>query len=233
MQKAKVSAIVLSQKKDKKLKNTLDSLTWCQQVIVINKPEIKDFSKVRNLVMKKATQPWILYVDSDEIVTDQLAQEIKSSIKSKKINGFYLKRQDVFLGKTLNFGETANVRFIRLAQKNTGKWLRPVHEVWQIKGKTQTLRYPLLHYPHDSINKFYHKVTKYAQIEADFRIKTNPSSQSKILLQLLLFPPLKFIFNYIFRLGFLDGFPGLVMASMMSLHSALVRINLYHAQQNN
>lgn len=110
--------------------------------------------------------------------------------------------------------ETANVRLLRLGKKDAGQWRRPVHEVWEISGPVGVLKNPLRHYPHPAIHEFIQTINRYTDLETGkfsyFRLFANPIG--------------KFIQNYFFRLGFLDGFPGFVMAYMMSFYSLVVRV---------
>ena len=68
--------------------------------------------------------------------------------------GYLFKRDDYIFGKKLNYGETASVRLLRLARKSAGKWRRNVHEVWDVQGRTKTLKNSLQHYPHQTLKEF-------------------------------------------------------------------------------
>lgn len=246
-----ITAIVVTKNETNSITRCLNSLKWCDQVIIIddyskdNTDKIAkqlgaqvykrhlnhDFAAQRNFGLKKAKSDWVLFIDADEEVSHKLKTEIKNEITNVHMyQGYFIKRQNYFMGKKLNFGETAQVKLLRLAKRNSGKWHRPVHEVFKITGNTKILKNPLKHYPHQSIKEFYDHISRYAKIEADYRATPSPS-KLKVLFELIFFPPAKFFLNYFFRLGFLDGFPGLIMASMMSLHSFLVRLQLYKPQK--
>lgn len=192
-------------------------------IITINQPNIKDFSKVRNLEMEKVKTDWVLFLDSDEKLTPELNQEIKKAIQSNNYN-YQLKRQDHFLGKKLRFGETSKFRSIRLIQRGTGKWQGRVHETFDSKLPTKTLKNPLIHQRNLTITQFVNRLNNYSSIRA-------LEEKHFSLFKLLTYPPLKFLHNYFLRLGFLDGSPGLIMAWLMSLHSLMVRIKVY--EKNN
>src|SRR3989344_9045983 len=93
----------------------IDNLT----IITLNQPGIKDFAIARNQAMAKAKTGWILFVDSDEKVTEKLEAEIKAAIKNQRFN-YQLRRTDAFQGRTLKYGETAAVKLIRLIQPGSG-----------------------------------------------------------------------------------------------------------------
>ena len=239
-----LSAVVLTKNEENSLAGCLRSLRFCDEIVVIDdfsqdqtreiakkfgarvfRRQLKnDFSAQRNFGLQKAKGDWVLFVDADEEVPPALQKEILQAIKAANFNGFYLKRQDYFLGKPLRFGETARVRLLRLAKKNCGRWQMPVHEVWQIKGRLGQLKNPLLHRRKLTIAQFMEKINRYSSIRARqlYRqgVKTN-------WLLILAYPIAKFVYNYFGRLGFLDGQVGFVMAAMMSVHSFLVRAKLY------
>ncbi len=231
--------IIVSSDSDKnQLRKARGSIWFADEVIVVReKFPVSDFSKVRNRALERAKGEWVLFVDSDEIISKDLSLEIKSQIselktqnqnsnfKTNGVAGFYIKRKDCFLGRWLEHGETANIRLLRLAKKNAGRWTRPVHEVWKINGKLGELKNPLLHYSHETVEGMVEKLDRYSGIEAEYRNKkqVNRLTGYQVITEMILFPVGKFIQNYIFRLGFLDGMEGFIHAGMMSGHSFLVR----------
>ena len=233
----KLSAIILTKDgNDLKFKKAVESVSFADEVLVVKeKFPISDFSEVRNRALDRAKEEWVMFLDSDEEVSNELKEEIKAFInknynnyKNYNISGIYLKRWDRFLGRWLEYGETANVSLLRLARKDAGHWIRPVHEVWKIKGETGEFKNPLLHYSHDSVEEMVEKIDIYSGIEAEYRSKkqVNRLSGYQVITEMILFPVGKFIQNYILRLGFLDGMAGLIHAGMMSFHSFLVRAKL-------
>lgn len=193
-------------------------------IITLDQSDIYDFALVRNKELAKANTPWVLFLDSDEVISQKLEAEIELAIKNTQVAAYYIKRQDIFLGKYLKHGETGNAKFIRLARKDYGKWVRPVHEVWEGQGRVDTLTNPLLHYSHKSISSFLDKINLYSSIDAQYRFQSGKKSN---LGKIAFYPILKFILNYVFKLGFMDGVPGVIMAMMMSFHSYLTWTKLY------
>ncbi|MBI2310003.1 glycosyltransferase family 2 protein [Candidatus Collierbacteria bacterium] len=227
----KLTAIVLIGQNDKmKAKQAIDSLSFADEIIVVKeKFPINDFGEVRNRALDRAKGEWVLFVDSDEKVTQQLAREIKRVIKFSS-QGYFLQRQDKFLGRWLKHGETASVKLLRLAKKNAGRWVRPVHEVWKVKGETGELKNPLLHYSHEAVEGMVEKLDRYSGMEAGYKNRQMVRWLEWLkwlnCIRLISFPVGKFVLNYFFRLGFLDGMEGFIHAGMMSGHSFLVRAKL-------
>ncbi|MCJ7792779.1 MAG: glycosyltransferase family 2 protein [Candidatus Marinimicrobia bacterium] len=238
-----ISIAILTKNEDKNIEGCLKSLEWCDEIMVIDDfsedktvamarklgaqvfqhPLNNDFAQQRNFALTKAKGDWVLFVDADERISPELAQEIQQEIKKNKNKAFVFKRQDFFMGKALKHGETAQVRLLRMAKKG-GQWERPVHEVWQVPWLAYTLKNPLLHYPHPSITQFLDQANFHSTLHAQVLKKEGV----RFSLFRLIFNPLgKFLQNYILRLGFLDGAHGFIMAMMMSLHSFLARGKLF------
>lgn len=235
------SAIILTKNSAQTLLKTLESLDWCNEVLVIDDQSFDDtvtiakkagaavfvhknnddFAAQRNFGLEKAKGEWILFVDSDEVVTPELAAEIQ---RARSRDGYYIKRKDFLFGRWLNHGETGRVKLLRLARKGAGKWTRPVHETWDISGKTGELSQPILHYPHPNVAQFIDEINRYSTLNAKY-LKSQGIHVS--WWHILAYPAAKFFLDYFWYLGFLDGTAGAIVASLMSFHSFLTRSKLY------
>lgn len=251
-----ISAVVLTHNSEKTLATTLESLQFSDEIIVVDdnssdrtleiahmykarvfKRSLQDnFAAQRNYGLERAKGPasperkrgegWVLFIDSDEVVPVDLGREIETVTlaSNSTIVGYFISRQDFFGGRGLRYGETSRVSLLRLAKKNSGVWIEPVHEIWHVSGKTETLVNPIHHLPHSDVAQFLGKINWYSSIRARYLYSVGKRSS---LLQILLYPKAKFIINYVWKLGFLDGMEGMIMAMMMSFHSFLVRAKLW------
>lgn len=238
-----ISAVVLTHNSEPMIRATLQNLLWCDEVICIDDYSTDhtvriakalgariykrhldgNFAAQRNFGLAHAKHPWVLFVDSDEIVSVELAREIKRAITTDAA-GFRLKRKDWMFGKWLRFGETSRVRLLRLARKSKGVWRRAVHEVWEIKGEIRECREPLQHFPHSNVAQFIEEIDKYSTLNASYLYKQNIRSSSW---HIVMYPVAKFFVDYVWYLGFLDGTAGMIVAILMSFHSFLTRAKLY------
>ncbi len=233
-----ISAVILTKNEEKNIKRCIESLLWCNEIIIIDDysedktlREIKNFkvrvykrhlnsnfAQQRNFGLSKANSDWVLFLDADEIITLELKREIiEVNFQTDDYNGFYIKRQDFFMGRQLKYGETGNIKLLRLGKINVGKWKRSVHEAWEIKGRVGELKNPIYHYPHQTIREFVDDINFYSTIHA----RENRKTKSANIFYIITYPLGKFILNYFLKLGFLDGVEGFVMAMFMSLHSFL------------
>lgn len=240
-----ISAVILAHNDQDIIGRAIESVSWCGEIIVVDDessdatvarakkytPTVlhralgDNFAAQRNAGLAKAKGEWVLFLDSDEVVTDSLKQEIERVTSGNNtVNGYFLKRTDTLWGRQLRYGETSGVRLLRLAKKGSGVWERAVHEVWNIHGATETLVSPLLHFPHPTVRQFMADVNWYSTINADMLYASKVAAPGW---HVVAYPVLKFIRNYIVHLGFLDGVPGLCIAVFMSMHSFLTRGKLY------
>lgn len=185
----------------------------------VYKNTLEDFSKQRNFGLSKTKHDWVLFLDSDEMLSSKLFREIPEAIsKDSTTVGFYLKRKDWFFGKSLKYGENNSARLLRLAKRKAGKWRRGVHETWKVKGSTKTLVHPIKHFQNESIFDFVSKINSYSSMHAE---ENRKEGKRPSLFRIIYYPFLKFLNNWIVRFGILDGTRGFITSFMMSFHSFL------------
>ena len=244
----KISAVILSKNEENNIRKCLETLNFCDEIIVIddnssdNTKEIvktfkvklftrklnNNFADQRNFGLDKAKNEWVIFLDADERISNSLSDEIKKVIKENGVDGYYIKRIDNIWGKEIKHGETGNIRLLRLARKNAGRWERKVHEEWKINGKTKLLVNPIIHYPHQTIGEFIKDINYFSDIHAKANLEEGKKSN---IFKIIFYPKLKFIKNYFLYLGFLDSIQGLLIALIMSLHSFLSWSKLWTLQK--
>jgi glycosyltransferase involved in cell wall biosynthesis len=191
---------------------------------VIRHPLQHDFSAQRNFALSQATGDWVIFVDADECVSPRLAKNIESAITDTSCVGFFLHRVDFLWQHKFKFGDLSQVYLLRLAKKDGNRWHGRVHEVWQVSGPTAKLPGDLIHTPHPTLTQFLQSINAYSSIRAR---ELHDSGAAASLHQIIFYPLGKFVYLWLFRLGCLDGLPGLIQALTMSFYSFLVRGKLY------
>lgn len=192
---------------------------------------IEDFAAERNKLLEAAPEGWVLFLDSDEKLSKELSDEVLRCTQDDSFDGYLIKRVDFFLGRWLRFGETGNIKLVRLGKRGAGQWKRKVHEYWDIKNPGE-LKNPILHTPHPTITAFIDKINFYSGLDA---VELGPHfAKASRGERFLCFgkPIAKFFLNYFLRLGFLDGEAGFVHAFMMSFQSLVVRVKQYEKTSN-
>ena len=245
-----LSVVILTKNEEKNIENCIKSVSFADETLVIDdystdktteiarKLGVKvysrslenDFAEQRNYGLRRSQSQWVLFLDADERITPLLREEIVRSINNptNQYGGLSLTRKDFFMGRELRYGETASIRLLRLAKKDTGEWRRKVHEYWDVRGKTGELRNPIYHYPHQSLKEFIAHINFYSDLHARANFEEGKKSN---LIKIVLIPIIKFLDNYFFKLGLLDSLQGFVFAMTMSLHSFLAWSKLWLIQE--
>ena len=240
-----ITTVILTKNEDKNITDCIKSILWSDEILVIDDnstdetvniakklnctvithPLKNNFSEQRNFALQEAKGDFVFFLDADERVSDALCQEIISSVSlNSQYEGFYLKRRDFMWGKELKFGETGNIKLLRLGRKGAGRWEGNVHERWVMQGGTAEMSSSIQHFPHQTISEFLAEINFYTSIRAKELFKEGVRVS---WLSILVYTKGKFLVNFVLKRGFLDGIPGLIMAMMMSLHSFLVRGKLW------
>ncbi len=241
-----LTAIILAHQEHHKLLDAIHSVSWAEEVLVVwtaqtPAPHIQaanirvvhwpqtaiDFAQIRNQAIHTAHCDWIVFLDSDEELAPDTASKIQHLLQIPNVHGAYFHRRDIFLGQMLRWGEVHDVRLVRLFRKDVGQFERAVHEVACIKGQVIDSDVIILHRAHDSISAFFNKIIVYTQQEATLRRKHH---EHVSILSLFLWPTGKFLYNFFWKLGFLDGWRGFIYALLMSIHSFSLRALLYEQQ---
>jgi glycosyltransferase involved in cell wall biosynthesis len=245
-----LSAVILTHNSEKTLERCLQSLLFVDELVVtddnstdatlqiaqkytqniIQHSVNNDFAAQRNWVMGQTKNEWVLFIDSDEILSQELQNELKKMAfqQQNQITCYRLKRHDTFMGTSVTHGEVSDAAqkgIIRLVRKGTGSWKGQVHEMWTVASGTEgRLINALRHEPHPTVALFLKKINTYSTIRAK---ELFSKKQTVSWFHLLLYPIGKFLYTYFLKMGFLDGPSGFIYSFMMSFHSFLVRAKLY------
>lgn len=190
----------------------------------------------RAFAISKATGEWILVVDADEIITPELAGEIRRELAAnagrspdEQCQGYRINRRVVFQGRLLRFGGTRRDRSLRLFHRAHGRWdpTRLVHEKAIFEGRLGTLRAPMLHFSYDDLSDYFSKFNHYTSVTARERHERGRRASLMHVWRL----PYEFLRRYVFQLGCLDGYPGLLYALTASFYAFMKYAKLYELQR--
>lgn len=203
-------------------------LAQAQGARVIDVSTSSGFAEKRNKGLELAKYDYVLFVDADERPDKTLLNWLKEVDFSSDIVCYRISRVDYFWGREVRHGEVASAvsGIPRLMNKNFVRYEGSVHESVKLTGseRTNTAAGVLAHYPHQTVSEFVRDINRYSSERAiELRGKKN---ELQIVFEMIVYPPLKFWYTYIVKLGFLDGAPGFVYSFLMAFHSFLVRTKL-------
>lgn len=240
----KISAIIIAKDEEKYICLCLESVKWVDEIIVVDdystdktvdiakeytdkifRRRLDDFSGQRNFAIEKARGEWLLSLDADETVSEELADEIRTMPDNtiNEYNGFYIPIKHYFFGKEIRYGGWWPSHTKRFFKKGRGRWEGSVHEELVIRGKVGYLKGHLQHYAYDTISEFINKTNIYTTKEAEM------SNVNNNIFKMLLAPPKVFLYRYIIKQGFRDGMHGLIVALLMAFYVFISRAKTWEA----
>ena len=178
--------------------------------------------------VKNAKFDWVMVVDQDEILTDELVEEIKQrKIDPLTKDGYYVKRNNYLFGKYINHGGWGNDWVLRLFDRRKGEHTPVNFSVVKVTGKTGRLENPMIHHPYSSIDEYLDKVQNYATISASEMMQNG----KRFKYRYIFFNPLnRMVKKYLWQRGFLDGFHGFVLAVISFYFVFLKYLKLWELQ---
>ncbi len=173
----------------------------------------------KNFAIGQASGEWVLSLDADELVSERLARSIAALPEEPPCDGYRLPRLNHYFGRPLHRGGQYPDLQLRLFRKSRGRFdTRPVHESLRLEGRLGRLEGDLLHYTYDTIEEYLQKFLVYTELEATRLLETGERpSALRAARRMICAPALKFTRRYLFKLGLLDGVPGLIAAAFGSL----------------
>jgi glycosyltransferase involved in cell wall biosynthesis len=181
-----------------------------------------DFGSQKNLALDKAGNQWVLNLDADERVSGTLEIEIRQ-LKQKPDNeidadGFLIKRKTFYLGRWIKHSGWYPDQKLRLFRKDKSRWQGRIHEGLILEGKTGKIEGDILHFTYRNITDHINRLNRYSHMQAEDIAR---KKKKLLYLRALLLPPVTFIRFYLWKLGILDGLPGLVIALISSWATAM------------
>lgn len=184
--------------------------------------KFENFTSQRNFAIAQAKNDWILFLDADERLTPELKNEILYTIENNKTHtAFLFYRTFMFKNTVLHFSGWQTDKIFRLFHKNFAKYTneRLVHEKLKVEGSVGILKNKLIHYSYSDFESYKAKMINYGKFKAQEKFKKNlkPSFWIKAL-----HPAYNYLYNYVVRLGFIDGKKGVIIC-YLNAYSVHVR----------
>jgi len=179
------------------------------------------YGNQKNFAVSFSKHNWIFSLDADEEISDQLASSLlKQNLENTKTI-FEINRLNFFQNKPVKFGLWGRDKVCRFYNKNSVQWdSNSVHEnlVFSPNISIKKIEGKLHHYSFNSETELSDRLLKYATLSAQ---KMHAENKKNTVIKLYINPLFKFVVNYIFRLGFLDGINGFIIAKHISKETFL------------
>ena len=213
-----------------------DSLEFARDLgcRVFSRPNNNNLNVNKSYAMEQASGDWIFYVDPDERIPENLVEEIEKVIQATTNSAFKLKRRNHYFGHWLRHGSQYPDTQLRLFQRGSASFPNQhVHEKLVVEGSIGSLQNDMLHFPYLNISQFLSKFEFYSGVEAGYLRDAGVQVTAGNSIRFLLLKPFsRFLRRYLFKGGFLDGFPGLFCAIFDALNFVVRYFKLWELTHN-
>lgn len=252
----RISAIIIA-KDDEKIFDCIKSVSWCDEVIVINtgldkKRVVKSkklgakvfkykeggFNDWRNEGLKKSRGDWVLYIDTDERVTPELKEEILKLISSFQFPisnnipvAYAIPRRNIILGKEMKHGGWWPDYVKRLFRKDAlKKWTGELHEEPVYEGVMGHLENHLIHLKEDNLSDMVKKTNRWSEIEA--KLMYDAKHPKVNIPRFITAITREFWHRFVFKKAFLDGAEGIIFGIYQVYSRFISYAKLWELQNN-
>lgn len=232
MEKVPLSVAIITWNEEKNLPRALRSVDFASQVVIVDgqsvdrtreiaeeagcevftRPWPGSFSDQKQFAIDQCREQWILLLDADECIPPETAKKIKEICLSSDTTagGYSFPRKNFFHERWIRHAGWWPDRVVRLFRKGRGH-MSPasVHEALLVEGKVLALPVPIEHYTDGDLERVLEKINRYSSLGAKEALAEGRTST---VLGACVRATAVFFYNYFFRLGFLDGAPGLTLA---------------------
>lgn len=225
-----ISAIIITKNEEKNLYDCLSSINFVDEIIIvdsasndktleiakqfnaiINTPEDwSGFGVQKNRALALASHEWVLSIDADERISEELKLEIINVIKNPQARCYKIPRKSWYCGKFIKYCGWSPDFVLRLFMRGSAQFSNDlVHEQVKTDEKVIELKSPIIHYSFNDFSQVLNKVDKYSTAGAQQAFNNGKkSSLSKAIVRGVW----AFVRTYILKLGFLDGAHGFAIA---------------------
>ena len=239
MERSTLSVAIITFNEADNLARTLASVRFADEIVVVDSgstdrtveiarsfgakvfsEDWKGFALQKNSAIDQCMGTWVLSLDADEELTEELQAEIRAMLETDaettpQVDGYRLR---LFLGRWMRYGGYYPDLKLRLFRRVTSSGIahftdRPVHESVTVAGRVETMTKDFLHHGYPNLEIYLEHMNRYSTLGARIVAAKGKVSRSlpAFLWNVALVPKLTFVWNYIFRLGFLDGREGLLL----------------------
>jgi glycosyltransferase involved in cell wall biosynthesis len=235
-----LSVAIIVKNEERNLARTLASVSFADEIVIVDTDstdrtvEIAEsfgarvfnrawpgFAAQKNFAIQQCTGDWILSLDADEEVSPELRTQLQFLLPTQPpTDAFFLKRRNLFLGRWIKHGGYYPDPKLRLFRRSAANFTlaprfedRPVHETIAFDGESSTLDYDLIHHAYPTLEDYLEHMDRYSTLGAQLLVEQRRTSHAAAAFywNVLLVPALTFLWNFVFRLGFLDGREGLLL----------------------
>ncbi len=204
---------------------TMDIAREFDNVRVIER-EYRTSGDFKNWAIPQAQHEWIILLDADERLTEPLRTEILNTVAAPTCDGYWIYRANHFMGHPVPYGDSGTDKVVRLFRRDLGRYVGPSDhgEVQLSTGRVGVLNEKMLHYTCWDYDQVFQKFHRYTKLQAE---QWHEAGRDTSYLRLFLNPIFRFVREYFFQLGFLNGKAGVQLAMLAAFYSFTKQARLW------
>ena len=244
---APVSVVIATRNEAANIAACIDSVRWVDEILVADHGSTDDtreqgersgatvlsladtptIGQLRNAAITRARNSWILVVDADERGTPDLEAAVRQAVSTHANSAYRVTRRNFFLGGEIRHGGWEADRPVRFFDSALRYDESRVHEHVVTRSEPSELDGFLLHYPYATMDVYFEKFVRYSRWWAEDQMrKGRRASIAAVIFK----PPARFVSMFVFRLGFLDGVRGVVLAALAAASVCAKYVRLWALQ---
>src|SRR5271165_5618278 len=230
-----LSVAMIAMNEEANLPRTLESVRWADEIVIVDsgskdrtleiaqsfgaKTSYHAFGghgEQKNVALDLCTCDWVLLLDADEVLTPELQDEIRQVLTGEpEFGAYWIPRLNLIFGRWMRHGGFYPDRKLRLFKRGSARLSEGVgpHSTPQFKGRRGRLKHDMLHFAYPSLSIYLEHMNRYSSEIAHLLARDGRTSKplALFLWNAVANPAATFLYNYLFRLGFLDGREGLLL----------------------
>ncbi len=242
-----ICGAVIARDEEERIDSCLESLAWADSLLVVvddrtvdgtaaralrhgARVEVRsfaDYARQRNAALQLADSDWVLFVDADEVVTPELAGEVRRVTSSgpPENSGYWIPRRNILFGRWIRHAGWSPDYQLRLLRQGRAHYRedRSVHELVELAGSAGYLSNPFVHHNYSTLAEFLSKQRVYAAMEAADRFRRGVRIRPQ---NYVLQPWREFWRRYVLLEGFKDGGLGLLLSALLAYYELRTYLEL-------
>lgn len=235
----RITALVLTLNEEKEIAECLRTLLWADELVVLDSGSqdrtveiardmgakvffhpFRNYADQRNYALGLVKTEWVLFVDADERVPQELAEEIREAVVMGGFCGWWIPRKNYICGRWIRHGGWYPDYQLRLMRPQKARYdpVWELHEIVVVEGETGYLRHHLIHYNYKTWGEFIARQKAYLPLEV--RTLRKRGMKAKVWSPVSM-PLREFWRRYIKLEGYKDGLYGLILASLMAFYTMI------------
>ncbi|MDL2281025.1 glycosyltransferase family 2 protein [Selenomonadales bacterium OttesenSCG-928-I06] len=244
-----ISAVIIAKNEEKNIADCINSISFVTEIILVDDystdrtKEIAenmgakvfqralngDWGAQQTFAINQATSDWVLFIDADERVTEDLAEEIKEAIDKDECFAYSIPFLNHSMGDRIRYGVLSSNYFARLFPKDKVYVEGLVHPVFHHPYEVKKLKSFMLHYTYNSWEQYLSKFNLYTKLAAQKNY--NDGKRASFFYDIMLRPWFAFFKMFILKSGWRDGKPGFILCVFHYFYTMMKYVRLYYLQK--